>query len=451
MPVTASRSFAAVRNVLTRLRRVSRRDAIIPHFARSVAVLATRSITGQVLVFLSVPVLSRMYSPEEFGALSVFSSVLGVIAIIATLRFENAILVPAKDDEANQVLLLSICVATATAIATAIAVAAAGKAFSEAIGSPNLYSDLWILPFAVWAAGVYSSFINRIIRARDYTIVGRLTLRKVVVQVVTQVGLGLVGLGPSGLILGKTLERSTGIITLYRRMSGEIRRALADISPKALWRTASAYRAFPLYSTGASLMRALSVQIPPLLLAKFYGIDVAGMFAITNRVLGTPLQTVGNAVGHVYLGHAAHLMHRDPVALRKLFTNTAIRLAAIGALPALALTLWGEKLLSWFLGEDWSLAGSFVRVLAVMYMAQFVVSPLVMTVEIMRRQGVRFVWEIIQTSAAVGALTAARVLDWGPVSALALYSGTMVIGYVGFYEVNRRIVNRPAGEYSWTN
>src|SRR5690606_27302972 len=103
MPVTASRSFAAVRNVVTRLRRVSRRDAIIPHFARSVAVLATRSITGQVLVFLSVPVLSRMYSPEDFGALSVFSSVLGVIAIIATLRFENAILVPAKDDEANQV------------------------------------------------------------------------------------------------------------------------------------------------------------------------------------------------------------------------------------------------------------------------------------------------------------------------------------------------------------
>jgi O-antigen/teichoic acid export membrane protein len=64
-------------------------------FARNVAVVSAGSAVGQGLLIVSAPVLTRLYTPADFGVLAVYVSILSILAVAATLRYEMAITLPA--------------------------------------------------------------------------------------------------------------------------------------------------------------------------------------------------------------------------------------------------------------------------------------------------------------------------------------------------------------------
>lgn len=58
---------------------LTRLKALLPRssFARNVAVLAGGTAVGQAIVVLASPILTRLYTPEDFGVLAVYTSFLG--------------------------------------------------------------------------------------------------------------------------------------------------------------------------------------------------------------------------------------------------------------------------------------------------------------------------------------------------------------------------------------
>lgn len=76
-------------------------------FAQNVSVLASGSIVAQVISVLISPVLSRIYSPEDYGLLAVFLSVLNMFAVVLCFRYELAIVLP--KDESDAINLVKLC------------------------------------------------------------------------------------------------------------------------------------------------------------------------------------------------------------------------------------------------------------------------------------------------------------------------------------------------------
>ncbi len=60
-------------------------------FARSVAVVTAGTALGQGLVLASAPLLTRLYTPADFGVLAVYSSIVSLVAVVGALRYELAI------------------------------------------------------------------------------------------------------------------------------------------------------------------------------------------------------------------------------------------------------------------------------------------------------------------------------------------------------------------------
>ena len=63
-------------------------------FARNVAVVSAGSAMGQGLLIVSAPLLTRLYTPADFGVLAVYVSIVSILVVVASLRYEMAINLP---------------------------------------------------------------------------------------------------------------------------------------------------------------------------------------------------------------------------------------------------------------------------------------------------------------------------------------------------------------------
>ena len=85
-------------------------------FARQVATLSFGTVAAQALAYFATPLLTRLYTAEQFGQASVFTSVGLILGQIATAKYELAINVAPDEDEALRAFLISLVAALAGAI-----------------------------------------------------------------------------------------------------------------------------------------------------------------------------------------------------------------------------------------------------------------------------------------------------------------------------------------------
>ena len=55
---------------------------------------------SQLIPLILLPILTRYFSPEEFGFLAIFMAITQLIAIASTFRLEMAVVLPKKDTDA---------------------------------------------------------------------------------------------------------------------------------------------------------------------------------------------------------------------------------------------------------------------------------------------------------------------------------------------------------------
>ena len=63
---------------------------------------------GQALTLIISPILTRLYTPSEFGVYTFFISIVGGAALVATLRYEMAIILQKDEKQAINMASLSL-------------------------------------------------------------------------------------------------------------------------------------------------------------------------------------------------------------------------------------------------------------------------------------------------------------------------------------------------------
>jgi O-antigen/teichoic acid export membrane protein len=94
------------------------RRALLPQnaFARGVSVLVGGTAGAQLITVLAAPLLTRLYSPEDFGLVAVCASLLALIGVISSRRYELAIPLPDDDVEEANVAMLSLLLVAMTTV-----------------------------------------------------------------------------------------------------------------------------------------------------------------------------------------------------------------------------------------------------------------------------------------------------------------------------------------------
>ena len=167
-------------------------------FARHVVTLASGTAMGQLLLVLALPVLTRLYSPADYGALAVYSATLTVLLVLVSLRFEVAIPLPEDDQVAGSLLALSLLSLAAVTLVVSVLVWLTGDALVARAKVPALRPYLWLIPIGLAGGGAFQALSYWAIRRRAFGRIARAKVSQGVGQVATQIGLGLAGAGAPG-------------------------------------------------------------------------------------------------------------------------------------------------------------------------------------------------------------------------------------------------------------
>jgi O-antigen/teichoic acid export membrane protein len=395
-----------------------------------VSLIAGGTALGQLVIALASPLLTRLYTPAQLGLLAVYASLLATLVPASSLRYEVAIPLPEHDEDALNLLAVALsCLLAVCALVLGV-VPFVRHGLGHLTDSPTLAHYLWILPFGVLAAGTYQALSYWAVRRGTFGLIGRTRLIQAGGQAGAQVVFGAAGFGAGGLLLGDVVGRLGGAgaiaVGILRGRSGSIR----TITRSRMREMAKRYRRFPLFGTWSALANSAGLHLTPLLVALTLGAQEAGWFVVCQRVLALPTTIVGQAVGQVYLHDAAEAA-RAQGSLRKLYVRTARRLLLFGIVVFVPMTVVAPIAFSRVFGSDWSRAGTYVQITAVMFLAQLVVSPLSQTLNVIGRQDLQLGWDISRLVAMVALFWAARAEGWSDVMTLGAFAGMMLLMYGG--------------------
>ncbi len=389
---------------------------------RAVMTLVVGTGTAQGLVILTSPILTRLYSPSDYGTYAVATSMLAVLLTVTCLRYETAILLPESEVAGANTLAVSLLGALGTSMITGLVLWFTGGALLGLFGAGSLSPYMLLLAVGQFAGGVMSAFTSWAVRTRAFSEVARTRVTQSLALVVVQIGSGLIGLGAPGLLVGDVVGRSAGSSRLVRAAWRVHAPSFRSVTRKGMAAAATRYKRFPIFSSGSALLATLGLQAPLLLLVAFYGTEVGGQFAIASRICAIPLTLVAAAVGQVFMSEAARLARTEPIAVRALFVRTTRSLATVAIGPAILLAVAAPFVFGPIFGAAWRQAGLFVAILAASYFVEFVIAATGDVLYVLERQGLQLAREIARFVFLVGAVPIAAALHLSPVGAVVLVS-----------------------------
>jgi O-antigen/teichoic acid export membrane protein len=433
--------------LLTKTQQILRNKLKGKSFLKNVLLLAGGTAIAQIIMIASSPIVSRLYSPEEIGVLTVYTSILSMLAAFATLRFELAI--PIAEDDIRAVNVLALCV-TSVLVISAIVLAIA-LAFSNSIvklfNAEQLEPFLWLLSIGVFGIGLYSTTMYWAIRKKAFKDITRTKVNQGIAKASTQIGLGLVSLGPLGLVIGEILGQAFGIRTLSKSFLKNDRKFLGKINPRSMKLMAIRYRKFPLISSWSMLLNTAGLQIPVLILSALYGSEVTGSFGFAQKIVSLPLGLIGVAISQVFFSEGATLSKEDPEKLLKLTTSTSKRLLLLGFLVAAIIIPFGPSIFALVFSDSWREAGVYSQVLSVMLIIRFAVNPISQALSIIEKQGAQFLLDLLRVLAIIAVFYISKLLGFTPFAAVVTYTVAMIIIYLITYLVVIRSLKKKVKDF----
>jgi O-antigen/teichoic acid export membrane protein len=344
-------------------------------FVRSISVLVGGTMGAQALTLLAAPLLTRIYSPDDFGLLAVFTSMLAIALLVGSLRYDIAIPIPEDNIEATNLVVLSFILILFNTILIAVSVLFMSKPIADVLGLPVLASYLWLLPLGVLLGGTYGIFSQWSIRMKCFGVIASTRIWQSFISLVIQ--FSFFKFGGVGLLLASVAGKSVGAAKL-------VRPKFREASWAGIRKAAKRYRRFPIYSTPAGLARVLGVELPSLLLVATFSPAAAGLYALTNRVLGVPANLIGGAVSQVFVSSAADAYRNGSLA--PLVKELHAKMAQIGLPFMFLLIMLGPELFGFVFGEDWRQAGEFACWMAPWLYLVFISSPITTVTAVLERQ-----------------------------------------------------------------
>lgn len=374
---------------------------------------------AQLLIIGGSPLLTRIYSPAEFGIFVVLSAWISILGPLACLGLETPILIEQDDRRARSVTIAALLAAVATTALLVACLALLELSPWEPSRSSTMGGFLWLLPPGVFLYALTQPLTNWSLREGAVAVSSLTQVVQAIAQLVGQVALGLASLGTLGICAGYVLglfpRLAWHAIVIRASLWGHLDRTDAKQLRAAVcreWR-------YPAIATPAALLRLVSQFLPTIIVTALYGPAVGGLFGLGQRVLTAPVRMFGLATSQALL---AEVSSQDRAGLCQLFTRTVIRFAVVGLAWAIPLAVAAPWLFEIAFGTEWRPGGEMVRTLMPLHYARFVLVPVSQLLNVINRHDLDLVLAVLLVAALAASFGVAGALGLQPLAAVATFS-----------------------------
>jgi O-antigen/teichoic acid export membrane protein len=362
-------------------------------FGLNVLTLMTGTAIAQAIPLAISPILTRIYTPDDFGLFAFYLVLVSIVGVMATGRYEMAIMMPAKEeeDEVRTIVSVATSIMLMVAFISFAVVLVFNKQITNTLGRPEISNLLYFLPLSIVLTGLYQILNYLLIRKRKFK---QLSINKICASSIlgpSQMGMGLLGMGAMGMLVSNILSF---VVTSWMVLrSSDIRDVFKVAEWKQAKKVAAKYSQYPKYDIPSILVNLIANQLPLLVMGKYFGLGVLGFYSLMSKTFMAPIGLISNSILDVFKQRATEDFQKFGNC-RDIYVKILIKLLLVGFIPFLVIAVYGADIFAFVFGEQWRSAGVMAQILSPAFFLNFLVNPLSYTFYIVQKQNLNLAFSL---------------------------------------------------------
>lgn len=355
-------------------------------FIKNVFKLSSSSVFSSLFIFITLPFITSIFTVSQLGEYQLLISIITIFGVVASLKYEMAIVLPKNDETAMKVYQLCLYILLIFCLSIGFIFFFSKKISIGFIKSEIISKFFWFIPIGIFFFGLFEIIKYGLMRKKLFTEFSLGRLYQVISTQLSMIIFGLINPNIFSLFFSYIL----GFIIVSSLYLKKSLISIKSQSIDSLINTAVKYKKFPIFNSLMVFLNTLSNELPVFFLAQFFSTDQLGLYMLANRLSVIPMNFIGTAIGKVYFQKATEIYNESPIKLLSIYTRMTKRLSLLGVIPFIGIIIFSPILVEIIFGEDWKGSGLIMQIISIGMFFKFITSPIGTTFTILDKQEIAF-------------------------------------------------------------
>lgn len=394
--------------------------------------LLSANIVAQAIGLLIYPLLTRIYTQADFGLLNLFMSIAGIIVIISTGAYHNAVPLPKDEGKAQGVFHTGVACVVITTLCLCMLLPLR-QPIANLFNAGEIARYLWLMPIYVFFMGLWQMLNYWFTRQKAYRHISGYQINQTLLTSISKLGLGELKIA-GGLLYGATIAPGLSVLLSIALGWKKHLCSLLHCNKTDIKDAAKQYRNFPIYILPKSLINSLSVALPALLLTPVFGLTELGYWSMAVTLAFTPVMLILRSFYQVLFQETAVKVQQNEL-IKQRFIHL-VKIVIFIVIPCfVALFFILPQLTSWLLGSSWERTGVYIRMMSPWLTATCIGNLMGFIPDIFAKQKISTIIECVYAILRAGTLVIGIYLHSAYIALLGycLTGAVVVCGQIVWY------------------
>jgi len=360
-------------------------------FSKNTVSLISGTIIAQAIPTALAPIMTRIYSPEEYGLFALFLSIVAIFATMATGKYELAIVIPKSDKEAINLLSLSMIISIIITFLTFVIIYFFHKEIANVAETPEIENWLYFIPIAVFFTGVSKTLNIWQTRKKRFKDLSKNLIVSSATNSISSIGLGVSGFSVLGLVYSTFINQIV-IITHHLKSTKKDFYLLKYISNNNMIKALKKYKKMPIFTMFNALLDTIRIFSLNMLIINFFTTAILGQMSLAFKVIRIPVTLIVGSLSQVFFQKIATTSKKDHYRLLKKYLISL----SLSMLPVyIFLFIYSKDIFSFVFGEEWSFAGEVASILSIWMFFHMLTIAIGNYLIVIHKQEVNFIFSVI--------------------------------------------------------
>ena len=372
----------------------------LSEFSKNVLKLLSSTVTASAIGLLTLPIITNIFPIPDLGRYQLLVSIIAMVGVVASMRYDMAIILPKGDTEASELYKLSFIVLVGITFVSTVVLYFFRYPLLALLNALDLISVTLFIPIGIFFYGLIEIIKNGLVRKKKFSEFALLRVSQISTTQFSAISFGwffpdffiLVGSYILGFIIASILYIKKSIIRVREK---------STLSMKNI---ALSYKKFPLINSSMVFLNTLSIELPVFFIAKYFSMEMLGLYMLASRVSIIPMNLIGTSVNKVYLQKATETFNNNPKKLFNVYKKTVKRLFILGLVPFIIILFFSPLLVRIVFGDEWIFSGTFMQILSLGIFLQFSTSPISTTFTIVNKQEIALYLTTVSLAVRFGSM-----------------------------------------------
>ncbi|MFZ8440127.1 type 8 capsular polysaccharide synthesis protein Cap8K [Staphylococcus aureus] len=371
---------------------------------------------AQVILIITTPIITRLYSPTEFGEFTIFSNIAMILIPIINARYDLLIVNTKNDRSANILSQISFLISLLILLILIPIFAISACLY------PNFILDFIFIIIMLFLVSLTNIFTNYLNKERKYKVLSLINVFRAGSMALLQIIFGLLALGSLGLIIGFSLSYIAGITLGYKTFKKHFN----------IVRDKEETKNQLVYSTPSILLNSLSFSVVVFFIGILYTNTEVGIYGMAIRVLGIPVTIISLGLSKIFMQQANdyYIEHGN---FRNLLLKFSSILVIVSIILYVPLYLFSEELVNILLGHSWVDAITVIKIVIPLFVIRLIVSTVSLSVIVLQKQQLELILQALFLIGTTATFVISKMLNLTFLNFVSINTIVLIVSYMIFF------------------